>query len=185
MHTIGSSARVRRLFVLSIVARLPLEMLGIGLVVHTQHLTGSFAAAGAVTGIYALAVGVGGPLLGRAVDRRGQTFVLLASSSATAVLLLAIATLPSRAPLAALIALAAGIGLATPPIGACLRTQLPGLLPDPDDVRSAYAFEASAVELTWIFGPPLVLCLGALWSTGAALALAGAVVLSATAAFAA
>jgi predicted MFS family arabinose efflux permease len=185
MHSIGSSAQVRRLFVISIVARLPLEMLGIGLVVHTQHLTGSFAAAGLVTGIYALAVGIGGPLLGRAVDRRGQTSVLLASATVTAALLLAIAMLPSRAPLVALVALAAGIGLATPPIGACLRTQLPALLPDPDEVRSAYAFEASTVELTWIFGPPLVLSLGALWSTGAALAVAGAVVLTATTAFAA
>ena len=66
MHSIGSSAQVRRLFVISIVARLPLAMLSIGLVVHAQHLTGSFAAAGVVTGVYAIALGIGGPLLGRA-----------------------------------------------------------------------------------------------------------------------
>ena len=41
------------------------------------------------------------------------------------------------------------------------------------------------VELTYIFGPPVALCLGALWSTGAALAIAGVVLLAATAAFAA
>ena len=97
----------------------------------------------------------------------------------------AIAVLPAGAPLAVLVALAAGIGLATPPVGACLRTQLPALLPDPGAVRSAYAFEASVVELTWIAGPPLALCIGALWSTGAALALGGVVLLAATAAFAA
>ena len=93
--------------------------------------------------------------------------------------------LPAGASLAALVALAAGIGLATPPVGACLRTQLPALLPDPGAVRAAYALEASAVELTYIFGPPLALCIGALWSTGAALAVAGVVMLAATAAFAA
>ena len=76
-----------------------------------------------------------------------------------------------------LVALAAGIGLATPPVGACLRT----LLRDP----AAFAVEASAVELTWVFGPPLVLSAGALFSTGAALAGAGLVLLASTAAFAA
>ena len=158
---------------------------GIGLVVHVQRLTGSFAAAGVVTGVYGIALGVGGPLLGQLVDRRGQTLVLLASASAAAALLAAIAVLSTGAPLALLVALAAGIGVATPPVGAWLRSQLPGLLSDPSAIGSAYAFEASVVELTWIFGPPLALCIGALWSTGAALAVGSVVLLVATAAFAA
>jgi predicted MFS family arabinose efflux permease len=185
MHSIASSAGLRRLFATSILARLPLEMLGIGLLVHAQHLTRSFAAAGVVTGVYAIAVGVGGPLLGRLVDRHGQTSVLLASATAAAALLMVIAVQPMGASLAFLLALAAGIGLATPPVGACLRTQLPALLSDPSAIRAAYAVEASVVELTFIFGPPLALCIGALWSTGAALAAGGIVLLLATAAFAA
>jgi predicted MFS family arabinose efflux permease len=185
MHSITSSAGLRRLFATSILARLPLEMLSIGLLVHVRHLTGSFAAAGVVTGVYATALGVGGPLLGKLVDRRGQTSVLLASATAAAALLVAIAVQPVGASLPVLLALAAGIGLATPPVGACLRTQLPALLPDPSAVRAAYALEASVVELTYIFGPPLALCIGALWSTGAALAAGGIVLLLATTAFAA
>ena len=162
---------------LSIVARLPLAMFSIGLLVHAQRLTGSFAAAGLVTAAYAVALGVGGPLLGRVVDRRGQTGVLLGAASLSAVLLCAIALLPEGAPLPVLVAMAAGIGLATPPVGACLRT----LLRDP----AAFAVEASAVELTWVFGPPLALGAGALFSTGAALAGAGVILLASTAAFAA
>ncbi len=185
MHSIWSSAGLRRLFATSILARLPLEMLSIGLLVHARHLTGSFAAAGALTGVYAIALGVGGPVLGRLVDRRGQTSVLLASATVAAALLIAIAVQPVGASLAVLLALAAGIGLATPPVGACLRTQLPALLSDPSAVRAAYALEASVVELTFIFGPPLALCVGALWSTGAALAAGGIVLLLATTAFAA
>jgi len=185
MHSIVSSAGLRRLFATSILARLPLAMLSIGLLVHAQHLTGSFAAAGAVSGVYAIALGVGGPLLGRLVDRHGQTRVLLAGATVAAGLLFAIAVQPVGAPLAVLIALAAGIGLAEPPVGACLRTQLPALLSDPSAVRAAYALEASVVELTFIFGPPLALCIGALWCTGAALAAGGIVLLLATAAFAA
>ncbi len=185
MRSIASSAGLRRLFASSILARLPLEMLSIGLLVHARHLTGSFAAAGVVTGVYAIAVGVGGPLLARLVDRRGQTAVLLASATVAAALLVAIAVQPVGASLAVLLALAAGIGLVTPPVGACLRAQLPGLRSDPSAVRAAYALEASVVELTFIFGPPLALCIGALWSTGAALAAGGIVLLLATTAFAA
>ena len=51
-----------------------------------------------------------------------------------------IALLPAGAPLVVLVALAAGIGFATPPVGACVRT----LLRDP----RAFAVEASAVELS-------------------------------------
>jgi predicted MFS family arabinose efflux permease len=184
MDSIASSPGAQRLFAASIVARLPLAMLSIGLLVHAQQLTGSFAQAGVVAGAYAIALGAGGPLLGRLVDRGGQTSVLLASASVAAALLVTMALLPARAPLAVLVTLAAGIGLAEPPVGACLRTQLPALLSDPSAIRRAYALEASLVELTYIFGPPVALCIGALWSSGAALAAAGLVLLAATAVFA-
>ena len=134
---------------------------------------------------YAIALGIGGPLLGRLVDRRGPTSVLLGSASIACALLVAIGVLPAHAPFAGLAALAAGIGLATPPVGACLRAQLPALLTDRRAIRSAFALEASLVELTYIFGPPLALCVGALWSSGTALAVAGIALLAATAAFAA
>src|SRR4051812_33419620 len=111
---------VRRLLALSLLARLPLTMLGLALLVHAHHLTGSFAAAGLVTGVYAAAVGAGGPLLGGLVDRRGQGPVLRASAAAAAGLLAAAALAPVGTPLPALLTLAAGIGLATPPVGACL-----------------------------------------------------------------
>jgi MFS family permease len=185
MHAIASAPGALRLFVLSLVVRLPLTMLSIGLLVHTAHVTGSFAAAGAVTAAYGVALGVGGPVLGGLVDRRGQTLVLVASSAAAFPLLGAIAVLPVGAPVAVLVVLAAGVGLAEPPVGACVRALFPSLVTDPQALPAAYALDASASELTWIAGPPLALALGALWSTGAALALAGLVLAAATVAFAA
>lgn len=173
-----------RLFLVSIVSRLPLAMLSIGLLVHVEHDTGSFAAAGAVAGTLAVAQGFGGPVLGRLVDRRGQTQVLLASAALSGLALLALAALPSDAPLWASLTLAALLGLSTPPVGACLRTLLPSLLPKPDALRSAYALDSAAVELTWISGPPLVLVVGAAWSSGAALTLAGVVLVVSTSLFA-
>ena len=184
MTTLTSTPGALRILGSSVIARLPLAMLGIALLIHAQHLTGSFAAAGLVAGAYAVATGVGGPLLGRLVDRRGQTVVLVPSVLATAALLGVAAALPAGAPLALVVALAAGIGLATPPLGACVRTLLPGLVDD-DTVRVAYAVDATAVELTWVFGPPLAFAVGALWSTGGALAASGAVMLLGTVAFAA
>jgi MFS family permease len=184
MPSPASPHPVRRLLVLSLVARLPLTMLSLALLVHARALTGSFAAAGLVAGVYAAAVGVGGPLLGALVDRRGQAPVLLASAVAAAGLLAAVAVAPVGTPLPALLALAAGIGLASPPVGACLRTLLPALLDDAAAVRRAYALEATASELTWVIGPPLALAAAALWSTGAALAGAGLVLVVATTAFA-
>jgi MFS family permease len=185
MHAIASAPGAPRLFALSLVARLPETMFSVGLLVHAAHLTGSFAAAGMVTGAYGVALGVGGPLLGKLADRRGQTIALVASAGAAVPLVGAVALLPVGAPLPAIVALAAGIGLATPPVGACMRTLFPSLLDDPAALRGAYAAEATASELTWIAGPPLALGLGALWSTGAALAAAGAVLAVATVAFAA
>jgi len=185
MTAIASTPGALRLFALSILARLPLTMLSIGLLVHARHVTGSFAAAGLVAGAYAIALGVGGPLLGQLVDRRGQTSVLVASACLAVPLLGAVAALPVGAPVAVVVALAIGIGLATPPVGACVRALFPGLVGNGQTLRAAYSADAAASELTWIAGPPLALTLGALWSTGAALAVAGVVLVAATVAFAA
>ena len=185
MSAIASAPGAAGLFASSIVARVPLAMLSIALLVHAEHLTGSFAAAGLVTAAYAVSLGLVGPALGQLVDRSAQTAVLLASAIASAALLVSIALLPAGAPLPALIALAAAIGAATPPVGACVRTVLPAVLPDAGAVRAAYAVDATVSELAWVSGPPLALAVAALWSTGAALVAAGAILLVGTAAFAA
>src|SRR3954447_25088994 len=112
---------MNRLFALSIVARLPVAMLSIGLLVHTERATGAYAVAGLVAGALALAQGVGGPLLGRVVDRRGQTAVLVASALVCAAALVATALLPTSAPVALRVVLALAAGAALPPVGASLR----------------------------------------------------------------
>ena len=59
MASFSSSPGARRLLVISIVARLPLTTLSIGLLVHARHLTGSFADAGIVAGGFASVLGSG------------------------------------------------------------------------------------------------------------------------------
>src|SRR3569833_1313180 len=131
-------AHIRNLFVLSIVARMAPAMLGIGVLVHAQALTGSFSAGGIGAGVLAVALGVGGPLLGRVTDRRGQTAVLLGGACVAGVALAALALLPHGAPVAPMAALAGVAGLASPPVGACFRALLPGLVDD-EQARAAYA----------------------------------------------
>lgn len=183
--SITSAPGARALFSTSILARLPLAMLGIALLVHAQRLTGSFAVAGVVSGAYAIARAIAAPVIGRLVDHGGQTRVLLCGSGSSALLLVVTELLPASAPAPLLVGLAAAIGVATPPLGACVGSLLPAVVLDPGALPAAYAFESTSLELTFIFGPPLALVLGVLCSTGAALTVSGLVMFVATAAFAA
>jgi MFS family permease len=169
---------------ISIAARLPVAMRSILLLVHTQRLTGSFAAAGVVGAAYTVGRGAGGPLLGKLVDRRGHTTILVSTAIASGLLLGSIAALPAGSPLFVLIAVAAAIGFVTPPVNGCLRALLPSVVRDADKLPAAYAFESTAMELTFIFGPPLALGLAAVFSTGAALFVSGLIMLAGTLAFA-
>jgi predicted MFS family arabinose efflux permease len=162
----------------SLVARLPLAMFSVELLVHAQALTGSFAVAGLVTGAYAISGAVSAPFVGRLVDHRGQTGVLVTGSALTAVLLLCIGLLPAGIAPAVLVVLAAAAGAVTPPLPACVRTLLPSLVASAADLDALFAFESTALELTFVIGPPLALGIGATVSTGAALIASGGVVLA-------
>lgn len=168
----------------SVVARLPLAMLSIALLVHAQRLTGSFAVAGLVSGAYAVASAGAAPLLGGLVDRRGQTMVLVCGAAATALVLVADGLLPAGAPVLVLVALGAATGFCTPPLAACMRTLLPVIAGDPLRLPGLFALESTVLELTFVAGPPLALGLGSLWSPGAALVVAGLVMLAGTLVFA-
>jgi MFS family permease len=180
-----SAPGARALLGSSILARLPLAMFSIALLVHARQLTGSFAIAGVVSGAYAIAGAVSAPLLGRLVDRYGQTTVLISGSTITAMALVITGLLPSDTSPVLLVALAGATGLATPPLAACVRTLLPTIVATPSRLPALFAFESTVLELTFVFGPPLALWLGVLWSTGAALSLSGLVMLVATLVFAA
>jgi MFS family permease len=175
----------RALLASSIVARLPMAMLSIAILVHIQRITGSFAIAGLATSAYAICGALASPALGRVVDRHGQSSVLLAGAAASATALIVMGLLPADSPQAVLIALAAATGLATPPLEACVRTLLPAIVARPSELPALFALEATLIEVTFVAGPPLALGVGALWSTGAALVVSGLVLVLGTVAFAA
>jgi MFS family permease len=165
-----------RLFVASMVARIPVTALGLVFVLRTKELTGSFAAAGVAAGLYGLATAVCAPALGRMADRRGQPAVLVPGAILAAAALALFAALPAGPPFAAILACAVVAGAATPPVGPCLRAMWPEMLGDRSLAPAAFALESAGLEITYIAGP--VLIAGAIGSQStAAAALASAVLL--------
>jgi MFS family permease len=174
----------RALLASSILARLPLAMLSIAFLVHVQRLTGSFAVAGLACSASAICGALASPVLGRLIDHRGQTRVLLAGGSVTALALITAGLLPAGSPPALLIFVAGAAGLATPPLSACVRTLLPSIVSGPSELPALFALESTLLEVTFVLGPPLALGLGAMWSTGGALIVSGLMMIAGTAAFA-
>jgi MFS family permease len=161
------------LFLASCVARLPMGALGLLLILHTEERTGSYAAGGLVAGAYVLALGVGSPVLARMVDRRGQALVLRGGAVVCAAGIAVLALLPASTPLGLVLLCAAATGLSQPPIGACMRTLWPQLVPGRDGRHAAYALESVALEVVYIAGPVVIVGgLGALSVLGAMLACA-------------
>jgi MFS family permease len=174
-----------RVFVASIVARVPLTALGLVFVLRAKELTGSFAAAGVAAGLYALASAACAPALGRVADRRGQPAVLVPAAFFAAVALTAFAALPAGAPFAAIVACAVVAGAATPPVGACLRAMWPDMLGDRSLAHKAFALESAGLEITYIAGPVLIAGAIGSQSTAAAALTSGLLLLAGTLVFAA
>ena len=121
----------RALLAASVLARLPLAMLSIAILVHVQRLTGSFAVAGVACSAYAICSALASPVLGRLVDRRGQTRCCSPARRSPRWRSSSSGLLPADTPPALLVALAGAAGLATPPLEACVRTLLPAIVSRP------------------------------------------------------
>jgi MFS family permease len=176
----------RALVVSSVVARMPVGMVSLALVLYVERLTGSFGSAGAVTASFAVAAGVGSPLQGRLVDRVGQTRVLVPSVVVHAGATLGVVGLGhAGAPVGVLAAIAAVAGAGTPPVGAALRALWPRLLDDDALMSAAYALDSILIEAFYGLGPLATAALVALVSPAAALVAAAAIAVGGTLWFAA
>ncbi|MCX4751251.1 MFS transporter [Kitasatospora sp. NBC_01287] len=146
---------VARLLGGTLIGRLPTGMAPIAILLLVRAEHGSLAFAGLLGALYGLAAAIGQPLLGRLVDRHGQTAVLYtAAPAASAAFLLLPCTGPVRHPVLAVLTVVVA-GLATPPLEAGLRALWPVLLPDPERQRAALALDSSSQGLVFIAGPLL------------------------------
>ena len=166
---------VRRLVLSGLLARLPMGMIGLALLLLVRENGGSYGAAGAVSGGYFVATAIGAPIAGRLVDRRGQARILLRRAVIFPALLGGVCALALvDAPLALIGACAAAAGGLMPPVGSSLRALWPRMFADEELRAAAYALEASLQEITFIVGPLLVAVLTAAASPALALGVAAA-----------
>ncbi|MEU4209499.1 MFS transporter [Streptomyces sp. NPDC026206] len=164
-----SRPHVTYLFATNLLGRLPNGMAPLGIALFLRSHGMSFAVVGGITALYGLSTAVGGPLLGRAVDRLGQPRVLWVSALVSAAGFLALIWAGGRHTGAAAAA-AAVAGLSSPPLEPCLRTLWPSVLDDKRAIASAYALDASLQEVVFAAGPLFVVLIG--WLAGAGPALA-------------
>ncbi len=140
-----------------LVARLPISMISLGIVLLVSTRTGSYSLAGTVSAAFLVSHALFSVLQARLVDRHGQSSVLpVATAVFTAALagLMTAVELDAPAPWAHVCA--ALSGAAMPQVGACVRARWVLLVPDKADLRTAFAFEAVVDETVFIVGPALV-----------------------------
>ncbi|MDI3386327.1 MFS transporter [Streptomyces sp. B-S-A8] len=154
--------------------RLPLAMMGIGIVTMISQLTGRYGLAGALSATVALSAAVIGPQISRLVDRHGQRRVL---RPATLVALCAVAGLLVAAKLEladwTLFLFAAGVGC-VPSLGSMVRSRWVWVYQaEPRRLHTAYSFESVVDEVCFIFGPIVSIGLSTAWFPEAGPLLAG------------
>ena len=167
------------------VARFPIGINALALILYLREQTGSYAVAGVVAGGLAAGSGVGAPVQGRMVDRFGARNVLVPLAFVHAAALGSIVALTELgAHTGVLLTCSIAAGFAIPPTSAVLRSMWPGLLRErPDLLPAAYALDSVMTELIFIAGPLLTALIATLMSPAAALIISAVSVMIGTIAF--
>lgn len=144
-------------------------MAALAIALSVREAGAGYRLVGVATGVFAVAGAIGGPLLGRVVDRTGQPRVLVVSAvvSGSGYGLLALAP----GSVYGILAGAVVAGAAAPPLEPCLRALWPELVAE-EQVQAAYAVDAGAQEVVFIAGPLAVAGVAALGPAPLALWLA-------------
>lgn len=140
-----------------LVARLPISMVSLGIVLLVSARTGSYQLAGLVAAAYLVGNAAFAVVQGRMADRLGQSRVLpwtiLVFTVALSLLMWSVdAGWPAPWPHL----LAAVGGAALPQIGSCIRARWSHNVPDKRRLQTAFALEAVVDEAVFMLGPILV-----------------------------
>lgn len=164
-------------------ARLPIAMVGLGIVLLVVAETGRYGRAGAFSAAFALVNAGAAPVIARLVDRFGQRRVLTPSVPLHCLALVGLVVLVSTgAPDWSQWAAVVVAALLGPSIGSLVRARWGYVLGDDPRLSTAYAFESVLDELIFVLGPLIVTVLATLVAPQAGLLAAAVVVLLGTAA---
>jgi len=174
---------VGRLFAASLLARLPMGINGLAIVLLLRAETGSFGVAGATAGALALGSGLGAPVTARMIDALGARMLLVLAGVNAAGLVAVVGLARAGAPTAALVAAALVAGAAFPPTSSVLRAHYPLLFGGrPALMQGAFALDSVLTEVIFTVGPLLTAGLVVVFEPAAALLVSAAAVLGGTAA---
>ena len=152
-------------------ARLPISMVGLGIVLLVSAVTGSYGVAGAVSAAYMLANASFAILQGRLLDALGQGRVLSIAAAGFGVSIsLLVWSVQAGWPIATSYVFAAIGGACLPQVGSCVRARWSHVLERPADVQTAFALEAVLDEAVFILGPIVVTVLATAWHPVAGIA---------------
>lgn len=138
------------------IARLPMSMVGIGIVLMIQQIYGSYALGGRVSAAYIIAQAICSPQIAKYVDRKGQSLIMRPLFVITSVSLVGlILSAALRAPEFTLYVFAVLTGATIGSVGSMVRARWSHLLDDPRQLHSAYSFESAVDEMCFVIGPML------------------------------
>jgi MFS family permease len=139
------------------VARMPISMVTLAIVLLIAGRTGSYGLAGTVSAAYMVATALSAPMLARLIDAWGQARVLVPSVLVFALGLGWLIVAVERSwPSPIAYVFAAVAGACYPPIGACVRARWAAALRESAALHTAYSFEAVVDEAIYMAGPVIV-----------------------------
>lgn len=147
-----------------LLGRMPIAMLGLGIVTMVSQITGAYGLAGALAATVAVSTALLGPQVSRLVDRHGQRRVLRPAMlvAVTAVGGLTLGTQLSW-PVWTLFAFAAFAGC-VPSLGSMIRARWSAIFHEsPGRLHTAFSWESIIDELCFVFGPIVAIGLSTAW----------------------
>jgi MFS family permease len=173
-RTVLTHSGAWRFSLTALVARLPISISTLGIVLLVTGLGRSYGLAGALSASYTVANGLSSVVQGRLLDRLGQALVLPVVITAYAVGVVGLVTsLESGSPELVSFGSAFLAGAAYPPIGSVVRARWSHVLSGrTTDVQTAYALESVLDEVLFVVGPTAATVLATQWHPWAGLGLA-------------
>lgn len=169
-----------------VLARLPMSMVGIAIVLAVPEVYGTYTLAGQITAVYVIVHAIAAPLLAHLVDRYGQARVMDPALQVAGVGIIGTtAAIALAAPPAWVFAGAVVAGASIGSVGALVRARWTYVLREPGPIHTAYSLESALDEFVFIVGPVVATVLSTsvsptagLWLPAAAVLIGGRLLLS-------
>jgi MFS family permease len=150
-------------FLAGVVGRMPLSMLGIGVVTMMSQVSGRYDIAGALSAVLALSGALLSPYTSRLVDRHGQRRVLGPAVAVTVASVLAFLLLVELDAPDWTLFICMGTAGVTPSLGNMTRARWSQLYRDSPLMHTAFSLESVFDEVVFIVGPILSIGLCTAW----------------------